>query len=509
MRKPAEARIDFENLFKVPVPVVCPPRDAKATGVPKGSITPEIRKQIEQSLAPIPLSEKLEATRGNAEVTKRSYAPAPRRGSKQPRYLKSLTYQVIPTPSDPDAPNGRDSKTGDPIRVMRTDTEIAAALLEKPYLAPGDCPHRRNPEYCLLCGNTNYRAKDIPAPRELGIIEEALLLAGMKKKPVVRIDEFDYFPEILGITRRQLVGLFDLPCGTEPHYVENKVLKSSEPVQAKIVEIEQLVPKQIEKRKKLIAASEERIRKFSDYNQKIQVRRGAEGDRDSGNILDKPTRERFKREERKRISRCRKIITELRDRPSHLDALRERLKTWGSRPEDHETVFTTEHDPVTFRERLELIKDWTDKIKSYFVMLTEYGILRDESRRLRSFPAVDKLRYFENDIIFQAVRCGLLQPTAEAIKKYPELRLEYDHDGDMDEHYDGGMEDLIIKTGGAEIGASIFGAGTNWNGSKRGLSSFDGPVAGREFNGSSGTDGFRETPGDFYGMDSGDFGSED
>jgi hypothetical protein len=172
-----------------------------------------------------------------------------------------------------------------------------------------------------------------------------------------------------------------------------------------------------------------------------------------------------------------------------------------------ETVSLPEKVIVIFRDKFELSKRYLedrpdDSVENYFAMLTEYSLLKDESRRFRNFPAVDRWRYFENEIIFQAIRWGLVRPTNETIKKYPVLDRS---DSGRPEHDDSDLENqLIIKTGGAEIGASIYGAGTTWNGKKRGLSSFDNPVIHR------GSDSGAGIPsGDFYGIDSGDFGAEE
>jgi hypothetical protein len=278
------------------------------------------------------------------------------------------------------------------------------------------------------------------------------------------------------------------------------------------------VPKQIERRKKLIAKSEECIRTWSVHIQKIQVLRG---ERDAEDVLDKPTRERFKRQEQKRISRCREVIKHLRDRQSNLEQLKQRLATWGSRPEDYETVPETEEVVVTFRDKVKLSKRYLEDhpddhpkgrdhadifpedaiINSYLGMLSEFGILRDESRRFRDFPAIDRWRHLENEIILQAVRWGLVQPTEEAIKKHPRLgqgTAEPEHPEKDDPE-----NQLIIKTGGSSIGASIYGAGTTWDGRQRQLSSFDNPVAhGNKDSGSR----VAVPGGEFYSeIDSGDF----
>jgi hypothetical protein len=512
------------------VVTIIPPHRADAKPASRLAITPEIKKQIERSLASVPrvetsvVIEQVESSTGVETIsTEENRMPGPDHveeqadptqkkttrmsarpitSAKQSVYLKSVAHPVVAS-SDLNAPFGFD-ENGRPIRLGRTDQEIAAELRDKPYLAPGGCSHGNNPEYCLLCGTANYRAKyPTESHRELSLIEEALRLQGMRTQPAAR-DTFDYFPEILGITRRQLVGLLDLPVAVEHRNINRRVLKSPLSVDAKIKEIEKLVPNQIDRRKKLIAKSEECIRSFSKHIQKIQVKRGERNEED---ILDKATRERFKREERQRVARCNEVIKQLRKRQANVDTLKQRLANWGSRPEDYEIVHETEKVIVTFRDKFDLSKRYRedrpdDSVENYFAMLTEYTLLKDESRRFRKFPAVDRWRYFENEIVFQGIPWGLVRPTNKTIKKYPVLDRS---DTGRPQRDDSDLENqLIIKTGGAEIGASIYGAGTAWDGRKRGLSSFDNPVIHRTSESGSGA-----TPGDFYGIDSGDFGAEE
>jgi hypothetical protein len=327
------------------------------------------------------------------------------------------------------------------------------------------CKHGNSPLYCLWC--------------ERVITPETDAVAALQRKfglatPTLEDTEtctFDYFPEILGITRRQLIGLFELPVGIESRAVEKKILKSTLPIEARIAEIKQ-VSKQIEKRKKMIAKSEERIRSWSVHIQKIQVSRG---ERNPGDILDKATREKFKREEQKRISRCKEVISELRDRQSRLECLERRLASWGSLPEDFETVTTSEDVVVTFRDKFELSKRYLenhpdDSIEHFIAVLSEYDLLKDISRRLQNYPAIDRWRYLENEIIFQAIRWGLVQPAERIIKKYPWLDQV---PSGRPEHYENDFEErMAIKTEGASIGGRIYSSGTR-DGIPRPLESFD------------------------------------
>jgi hypothetical protein len=524
----------IENAQKpaqVPPVTVIPQHKADARPVPRTAITPEIRKKIKESLASAPGNEKAvvtqqvetskgletvhaqedrvpdaesiaERTDATQEINTRLPAQPRRKPAKQPAYLKSVAHPVVAS-SDPDAPYGRD-ENGKPIRPMRSDQEIAADLREKSYLAPGDCPHGNNSEYCLLCGTTNYRTQPAAEPRSspgLELIEEALRLQGMKKHIVINLDTFDYFPEILGITRRQLIGLLDLPVGVEQREVKKKVLKERSGIENTIAELAK-APGRIEELKILIDESEQLIESWSVRVMKLR--------RAKDDILDKPTREKYKREEKKKIEQHEQEKRELQKRLPHLDELKERLDTWGSRPEDYETVADTEEVVVTLWDKFELSKRYLedrpdDSIERYLAVLSEYGVLRDESRRFRDFPVIDRWRYLENEIIFQAIRWGLVRPTEQTIKKYPVL--DRSTSGRPERFHDDPENALIIKTGGASIGASIYSAGMTWSGRKRSLSDFDNPVEhGKRDSGSV----VSAPGGEFYGeIDSGDFGEHE
>jgi hypothetical protein len=455
--------------------------------------------------------------------------PPKKQPAKQPAYLKSVSVSVVPS-SDPEAPWGRDENNR-PILPGRSDQALASDLLRKKFLGPGTCPHKSNPEYCIQC---RTKHKTVPATDQtcragLDLIEEALRRQRVMKYSVIEIDTFDYFPEILGITRRQLIGLFDLPVGVEPRAVEKKILKSTLAIESRIAEIKQ-VPGQIEKRKQLIARSEECIRSWSVHIMKIQVERG---ERNPEDILPAPLREKFKLKERKRISRCREVISELRKRESHLDGLQQRLATWGERPEDYEIVTEDEDVVVTFEDKFKLSKRYLEEhakdhakdhaedrpkdsitnhfdifpeyniINKYLAMLSEFDILKDESRRIKGYQEIDRWRYLENEIISQAIRWRLVRPTEQTIKKYP--WLDQSTSG-RPEHYEDDFEGILItKTGGASIGASIYSAGTTWDGRHRQLSTFDRPVT----NGNKSDSGASSPPGEFYSeIDSGDFGED-
>jgi hypothetical protein len=260
----------------------------------------------------------------------------------------SLAHPIVPS-VNPVAPYGFD-ENGAPIKLPRTDQEIAAELREKEFLAPGDCHHKSNPRYCLHCGTANY--KPVPVAAE-PVDAEARIRQMFFKRPTheqlraqtrerqrqhARRDEhFEYWPEILQITRGQLIGMLDLTVYVTRD-VQIKQLKPRSGIEDAIARV-LLIPKQIEKRNQLIQKSEQCIRSFSAHIMKIQVSRG---ERNPEDILDSKTREKFKREERARILRCKQKIAELRKRFAGLEDLQARAGAWGSNEQDYEMAPSTE-----------------------------------------------------------------------------------------------------------------------------------------------------------------------
>jgi|SRR5579859_2373217 len=386
-------------------------------------------------------------------VRKGSVPEAPL-SQRLPSYLKSVAHPVIPS-ADPEAPFGRDENDR-PILPGRSDQQLASDLLNKEFLAAGVCPHKANPKYCLLCGTTNYTA----APAEPVDLEAQLrrLLGINDVVPHVERNgkKFDYFPEILGITRGQLIGLLDLPAGVSPRAVKKTVLKSKTAIVARLAALEKASIR-IEELKQLIAASEDLIRSWSVHVQKLQVKRG---ERNPEDILDKKTREKFKREERIQIEKYELEKRDLQNfiRGSNAETMRQRVAKWGSSPDDFETVTTVEDVPVKFGEKF-TFSDKHKTIDGYVALLDEYDMLKDASRRLQKFSTLDQWRYFENEIVLQAVGYRLVRLTKHTFKEYPQL-TEYLNGPPVDDEpeQDETENKLILKTKGAQIGGGIYGS---------------------------------------------------
>jgi len=515
---------------KVPPITVIPPHNADAKPVPPSAIPPDIRKKIEESLASKPnvmsgqrttllvadTSEGMKTVKAEDNVDSAVDDAAEKvvrkssqkktgdklliSGSKkQPAYLKSVVHSVVPS-ADPEAPYGRDENDR-PILPGRTDQQLATDLSSKTFLKAGSCPHKSNPKYCLMCGTTNYKAAPVePVDLEdqlrrlFGLTTDNIVVPAASVQPTDAEEQlrrqfglstslnttavkkkFDYFPEILEITRGQLIGLLELAVGVEPRAIKKKVLKSRAVINSKIAELERTSAR-IAELKKLMAESEDIIH---GLGKKIMDSRRAENPDD---ILDKPTRERFKREENKKIEKYEQEKRELQKllHETDIEQLKQRVANWGSSPDDFEVMAATEDVTVKFEEKFKFGHEDslpTHTIDGYVTLLGQYDLLKDVSRRLHRFPVLDEWRYFENEIVLQAIGFGLYRPTKQTFVEYPQLRKYLngapgDDSEDEAKRYRATEEDFIIKTGGAQIGGSIRSGGHR-NGHQRPLESFD------------------------------------
>lgn len=529
---PSEPEIVVAEPAQTPPVTVIPPHDADARPVPRSAITPEVRTIIKESLASKP---NVIADPRTTVTTKKTADAllATKKENKQPAYLKSVAHTAVPS-ADPEAPYGRDENNR-PILPGHSDQELATDLLSKPFLKAGSCPHKSNPKYCLLCGTANFKTAP-PEPVDLedqlrsllGITTDNIAVPSAPAEPTDPEEQLrrqfglstissgattvkkklDYFPEILGITRGQLIGLLELAVGIEPRAIRKKVLKSKLAIDSQIAELERAAARIIEL-KKYIKDSQDIIDGLQMRIMKLR--------RNPEDIPDKATREAFKREENQKIEKYEQEKHELQKllRDSDIEQLKQRAANWGSSPDDFEMVSASEDVVVKFRDKFvfrEANKEEyapTHTIDGYIAFLDQYDLLKDVSRRLRQFPVLDEWRYFENEIVLQAIGFGVYRPTKQAFTEYPQLRKYMDgapvEDPEQDDHenVDDREDALILKTGGAQIGGSIHSGGHR-NGRQRPLESFDkrksgaGPGASTEYGG--------EQPDNFQSssMDSGD-----
>jgi len=120
------------------------------------------------------------------------------------------------------------------------------------------------------------------------------------------------------------------------------------------------------------------------------------------------------------LPECKQKIAELRNRVSGLVELQQRLAAWGTNPDDYETITTTEDVAVKFGEKFKFGHEDSEpdqNIDGYLALLEEYDLLKDVSRRLHQFPTLDTWRYFENEIVLQAIGFRLVRPTEASVRR--------------------------------------------------------------------------------------------
>jgi hypothetical protein len=391
--------------------------------------------------------------------------------------LKSVAHPLIPS-TNPNAPFGFDENdrpigmpVGRPyVRLVRTGT------VERPK---GPCKCGRL--LCRYC-HPEFRAQTkvlrVSPVAQSDVEDVATSLAwlhafGPPTTVPTKFAKFVFFPEVLGITRRQLLALFDMTVAIEPQPARKRVLKSRAVLDQQIADMQSWTARVVGL-KGLIQESNKTIEGLSARVMKHR--------RDSDNILDKGTREKFKREELKKIKAAKEeietLLRSIRKLPG-LDELKHRASNWGNSDTDHELVTATKEGPVSFENKFTLPPHFGDdhpgqSLETYEAFLRSNDILMDFAARIRQWPEADSWRYLENETVRQAIAWKLVKPTKAAIEKHPDLRgtvSEADYAQDDTENA------LILKTGGAEIGASIYNFGTNASGSTRLSGNFDNTVA--------------------------------
>lgn len=296
---------------------------------------------------------------------------------------------------------------------------------------------------------------------------------------------FPSMRQTLMLDAEDLIALFDA----------NPSTKIGE--QEVFTEMDFLVPTQmlqhrIERLKKLIAASKAVAEGLSVRLMKLR--------RDEDNILDKATREKFKREENARIARCNAKLFRYRA------ALRGNYK---------EKIWRYQMQPVYFRDLVDDVMTFTDKGEAYYVdgeekrvsglvthrttvMVHDYTesriydvsryevVMRLDDNTLRLLGESEDQQKrsweywqrWENAVIKAAVLHGVLRPRADlvellglmpfvqAVLSVTESEVEADETENA----------LALKTGGACYGGGIRSGGVRYSETgfrQRSLESFD------------------------------------
>jgi len=393
---------------------------------------------------------------------------------ENPFGLKSTAHPVVPS-TNPNAPFGFDENDR-PIGVPVGKPYIRPVKTGSIERAKGKCKCGRL--LCRYCHPEFIAQTDVLRVRQFDGEDVAtspawLRAFGPPTTVPTKFAKFVFFPEVLGITRRQLLALFDMTVAIEPQPARKRVLKSRAVLDKQIADIQSWTARVVEL-KGLIQESNQIIEGLSAHVMKLR--------RDSDNILDKGTRARFKREENKKIEAAKleieMLLRSTRKLPG-LDGLKHRASNWGKSDADFELVTVTTDGPVSFEAKFTLPPHFDEdhpgqSLETYETFLRSNDILMDFAARIRQWPEVDSWRYLENEIVRQAIAWGLVKPTKAAIEKYPDLRGTV---SDEDYAQDNAENALILKTGGAEIGASIYNFGKNASGSTRLSGSFDNTVA--------------------------------
>lgn len=401
---------------------------------------------------------------------------------KNPYGLKSAAHPLVFNPNNPDAPYGHDD-----------DYRPIGVPVGRPYVRPvqtGTIERPKGPCKCgrLLCkychpefvAQTRVLSHVTPKSEDITTGLDWLSTFGTPTPILPTKHKFDFFPEVLGLTRRTLLSLLDKTVAIEPQPVEKRMLKPRVMIDKWIADIQSLAARIVEL-KQQIEESNQIIAGLSAHAMKFRL--DPKSPRYApDNIVDNKTRGQFQREEKRKIEAAKQTIKEVRasiHKLPPLDQLLHRAKNWGESDADYEIVKGTEDGEVPFMMKFTLPRHFEEdhyqsSLIAYAAFLRHNNLLMDSSARLRGYPNLDAWRYLENEIVRQAISWKLVKPNKAAIDKYPDLRGAWTEE---DYVQDDAENALILKTGGAEIGASIYNFGKNASGSTRLSGSFDNTVA--------------------------------
>jgi hypothetical protein len=439
-------------------------------------------------------------------------------GPKRIPGTRSVALGVVPS-ADPEAPYGRD-ENDKPLVPMRLDQDIAVDLRERrPDLAPGACPHKNDPNNCILCGTKKIRPRQEPTNQSLSSqrdlrhpatpeqlksehldqMEENARRIFKTPKPFVRNSrasaafsslfdgnksvvpppqklslKFDCYRDLLKIERDTIAVLFDYIVD----YIrpEKPAEGAVEQLQAEIAKLDALILTR--------SAAWQKRRRPADR-------------------LEKNDRVRLKRQETGLRNKKKAELSKARARLRHWQDTPPIPVTFGERYDiTHRSVSTeTKFIPDILRTPAGQEPYYTEPL--VFVDTYHGGEYSIEGYRklLKLGPDAiaqtsDGMTFpgwveWENKVILQAIKIGLLTPNVDMLKKHPGLGVYRPVDRI---EIDGTAENsLIIKTGGAEISGNIRGAGYRGKGNntRRTLRDFNTPLrAGR------GADGPESHPND-------------
>ena len=475
--------------------------DDAADEIKRGEKTKQNKATKKDKVVAVPEAVPLQAERAPV-------APATTE-TKVPRYLKTVPAPAIPS-SNPAAPYGYDEND----RPIGVPTSLGLGLA-----APVKCECKL--DTCSRCNpgpinrpnvhvkeaedrkfaNQTFIERPVVSESEAELRKQWGIDVDVKEifKPSKRHYEFVDYAALFGLSRQDLVAYLDVIVDEEViedvcDFTQSKIrtLKSSGPLQSEITSAENQITAakdRIAEIKDEIAASEKMINGWSVRVMRAEV---ALGKRQPDDVLDKSTRETFKREERQKISKLENersgLREQIRTNEERLPELRERLANWKDDPANYDEEYprTTRHYPIRLRDKFRVPPK--EEFKGTLPLGHEYGLAGYAQLVHEWGNGVDSLfkfwRQLENEIVLNCIGWSLIRPSKALCKKHPTL-MAYMHpdafkdekDSDNESHNDHEEERIyILKTGGASIGGQVYGGARSRSGRRQGLWSFDAPI---------------------------------
>jgi hypothetical protein len=428
---------------------------------------------------------------------------------KKKSRFSTPAFPVVPS-ADPSAPYGLD-KNGSPIRAMRTDREIHNSLLESRDLPYTPCHHHNDPAHCAICKGERgepfpqtkvnpvaARPAPLPAPRDDGDIfsardkilydrriadlkerhrrllaawevrrqkltkerdelfekkwtqdpselnEEALSVADSKLSHEARkatraiatiADQiaklsFVSLREALGISQTTIAEWLDREEIWHDSWKETRF--NTRPVKREIKPAEQ--PAQ-ETRREEFVATPEHVQNLKRCSRKART--------DNPTWSDKRVRQ-YRYEIKKQIREVLALLKEQARKPKPLIAPEPQYEIVV------ENIPDTEHEVTCFGENV----------------FDQKSVIGYRDMIVFRRPQTHEFDGFENDVIRRACQVGIFKPSAEAVRRFPELtiRVETNNSGDADTNNssDHERQDKAILKGGIG-GMQFIGAGWECN----------------------------------------------
>ena len=453
---------------------------------------------------------------------------------RQPSYLKSVALPGVPS-ADPAAPFGRDDNDK-AIVPMRSDQEIANELWAKDFLKAGLCPHKREVGNCLLCGTKPINCNPLSSPQPMEDVEVRKLrqeialeqhmfpeglpvIDSPRKRLKQRRAKVESYREYLMMECSEVAALFDRPYEDPRGIVDIEAFMDRGDLEREIKELKDKIDEQ-----------EQVIDSMSVRVQKAQI---ARGERQPDDILAPKIRRQYQRDAQREIDKLKPALKELRHRLRNFETdVRNRITTKMSQvvhlrfadlPGDRLSHQVWKMEPVWVRGELKQPEDGapyyttnmhyeyeqigeTYDIAGYRVFITLGPEALSALDNGMTWPG---WMQWENKILLEAIRLGIVKPNDAMLLILPELQVYVPV---LDEVEPDLTEDkLALKDGGASYGGSIRSEGRRYNTktgriTTRKLSSFD-KLPDRH-SGGIGTDDSGDGGSFLSDLDSGDVGDE-